>query len=366
MTSNEPHPLATISTPFLKITKHPWRGSGDLNPMALYGRIIALRFIPGPYLPAFTPFIILFDWIAGLELGRVELKPYAGCSISFISEEYFVVAQGYKPKLSSAKHKYQEGNLLVFHIPSSGKENQRNELLLCLCGEASPIPNTAFWSTRAKPVPKVYELSRWNHLCLYYEASNGRNPPRASGQRQWCFGKTLGASGLLYVSSQALLTLVIRCVDNEPALIPWETWGNYAASLPVIDLPSAYMWGRKYAFLRYSANDSQLIILDFIPRGLPAQQSIEGENAAFMPPESMHDAYNPKSAPSLQLAVGKFLEPEAGKLDMRYRRTVISLENGKHHNLYVNGLQIDDEHLVTAVEPPMDVTGSRFFWVYTI
>ncbi|KAL5634459.1 hypothetical protein ACGC1H_002498 [Rhizoctonia solani] len=387
MATNKPHPLAMLSAPFLDIGKLPHRDFDDSSPMILYGRILALRFVPNPHRPAFRPFIVLLDWIVGVEIGRVQLESYAGCFIAFLSEEYFVVSQGYKYNGPSTN---QTGNLLIFHIPLYAEEPQdrqarhaatlsfprlcdhQNELRLRLCGEVSPIPDTTFWSRRIKPTPKIYELNRWNHLCLHYEAFDKGNPPRASGQPQWCFRKDLGTSGLLYISSRALLALVAQHFDvrqcNKPAIIPWETWGSHTACLPIMDIPSAYMWGRKSAFVHYEASDaiySQLIILDFVPKVRTMQESIEDEKAMDSPSPSVlnhsSQAYNQKCTTSSQPLVGRFIEPKVAMLDMRYRKTIINLGNSKHWKFCAYGLEINDEHLVATVEPPRNVTGRQFF-----
>ncbi|CAE6467352.1 unnamed protein product [Rhizoctonia solani] len=372
MSSNKPHPLAMSSAPFLDVGKLPHRHFDDLSPMSLYGRILALRFVPNPHRPAFKPFVVLFDWIVGVEIGRVQLESYAGCFISFLSEEYFVVSQGYKYDVPSTN---QAGNLLIFHIPLCVEEpqdrrarhiatlpfprlrNHQNELRLRLCGEVSPIPDTTFWSKRIKPTPKIYELNRWNHICLHYETFDMGNPPRTSGQPQWCFRKDLGTCGLLYISSRALLALAANPFDsrrpNEPVVIPWETWGSYAACLPVMDTPSAYIWGRKSAFVHYDAKDesrSQLIVLDFIPSVLNHSSHV----------------YNQECNTSSQPLVGQFIEPQVAMLGMRYRTTIINLKNKKHRKFCAYGLEINDEHLVTSVEPPRHITGRQFFSMCTI
>ncbi|KAH7341267.1 hypothetical protein B0J17DRAFT_645934 [Rhizoctonia solani] len=399
-TSNEPHPLAIVPSPLLDIGKIPYLCLEDPNPVGLYGRILFLRFTPNQHHPAFGPVIILFDWIAGEEVGRIKLGPYAGCSVTFISEEYLVIPQGYKHNTAPSTDRNQAGSLLIFHLPpyTEGPEDRRakhiatlafpnlcehqNELRLRLCGGAFPIPDTAFWSKQTNQVPKIYDLNRWSHICLYYEAFNRGNAPRANVQSRWTFEKDFSPSGLLYMSSQALLDLLGKYVDirgsNKPVPIPWETWCIYAACQPVMDLPGACMWGRKSAFLHYDAgihssyeSHAQLVILDFIPSGRPTKQLTEDEKLVetltFTTLGHRSRKDSPKGTISTQQQVtGKFIEPEVAALNMRYRRTIIDLESEKHQSLCVHGLEMDDEHLVTALELPTDFTGRRFFYVYTL
>ncbi|CAE6450602.1 unnamed protein product [Rhizoctonia solani] len=386
MSTNEPHPLAAAS-PLLNIDGLPDLQPDDSNEIIIFGRILAHLL----NIPESKPFIILFDWIAGIEIGRIDLEPSERSTIAFISEEYCAVTRDRKYNISSTDTDDQARNILIFHITPHTEELQdrrvmhvvtlefptlckhQTELGLRLCGRASPIPDSPFWSNQTKPVPKIYELKRWGHLCLYYEADT----PRTSSYPPRYFEEELNTSGILYISSQALLAALAGQYlsyrqSDEPVLIPWKTWKEHAARQPAMDLPGANMWGRKSASIQHGAEahsnherPPQLVILDFIPKGVSTRQSSGNKevDSRFSVLDCSSRAYNQTCATSSQLTDGGFTET---KLDMRYRRISIDLKSVKHQEFRVHGFQVDDEHIVTAIERPRNVTGQQFFRVYTI
>ncbi|KAH7341375.1 hypothetical protein B0J17DRAFT_258047 [Rhizoctonia solani] len=99
MSANEPHPLVTSALgtiPLLDLGPLHHYLSTYSHPIQIYGRMISLVFLPQPNLPEREPLIVVFDWIAGVDVGRFYLPPGVGYSIAFLSEEYFVLSQGYE------------------------------------------------------------------------------------------------------------------------------------------------------------------------------------------------------------------------------------------------------------------------------
>ncbi|CAE6526752.1 unnamed protein product [Rhizoctonia solani] len=274
MTTNEPHPQVTssIGTTFL-IDLGPLRRLVVLSysrPIQIYGRMLSLVFRPEPNHPEQELLIVVFDWVAGVEVGRFDLPSHTRYSIAFISEEYFIIPQGYK--CTGQHDSDQQGKINLFYSPFNKEVQHRQakhiatfgfphlhknqtELFLYVHVVPALVPDTPYWATRVKPVPRIYEQNSRNHLCFSYEAFDNQGYLQSGFQSQLRFGNELGTNGLLFIPPQVLLSLLDQHrrtssgSSDQLIFIPWESWRSYTVCLADTEIPSASIWGHKYLFL---------------------------------------------------------------------------------------------------------------------
>ncbi|KAF8699172.1 MFS general substrate transporter, partial [Rhizoctonia solani] len=275
LSTNQPHPYAIDATPLLNLGLLEHYFLTRRPPIHIYGRMLSFIFRPNFEYPEGEPLIIVFDWVIGVEVGRYYLPAYTEYSISFISEEYFIIPQGYRsietnqsnptgridlyysPICDDGTRIREVKHVASLAFPSLHKD--QSGLSLKVHCVPSVIPKTPYWSTRLGNIPKAYEQNPSDHLCLYYEASTGKETLHSSYQSELRFSKDLGTSGLLFIPFQGLLSLFNRDYCNHrsnsegPALIPWEVWGSCTICLPDTELPDIILHGGKYLFLRGSS-----------------------------------------------------------------------------------------------------------------
>ncbi|CEL55798.1 hypothetical protein RSOLAG1IB_01810 [Rhizoctonia solani AG-1 IB] len=269
MSTNQPHPCAVDAAPLLNLGRLEYHFITRRPPIHIYGRMLSLIFRPDLDDPVGEPLIVVFDWVAGVEVGKFHLPKYSGYSIAFISEEYFIIPQDYTSK--RIDHINGAGKIDLFYSPICDKETptryvkhvasfafpplheDQNGLSLYAHVAPSFIPDTPYWSVRLKTVPRIYEQNSWNHLCLCYEALDEAESLQPSFRSRLRFSKDIGTSGLLFVAFQPLLNLFdwdLHTGPNDPVSVPWEFWRCYTVCLTDAELPCAFVCGRKYIFLR--------------------------------------------------------------------------------------------------------------------
>ncbi|CAE6484883.1 unnamed protein product [Rhizoctonia solani] len=409
MTTNEPHPYVTSTpgTSYLLDLGSPHNLFFNYSrPIQIYGRMVSIIFRPDTDHPDSEPLIVVFDWILGAEVGRFYLPSYAGSSIAFLSEEYFVIPQGYRYTDTLPKDQHNQGGKLNLFYSPLYKEGVQSREVRCIASFAFPllhnnqkglslrtyvapalVPDIPYWSTRLKTAPKIYEQNPWNHLCLYYEVSDGENPLEPSYQWQLRFSRDLGTSGLLFISPQVLLTLLEQechffsdSLEN-PILIPWEAWGSYTISLPDIDLPDASIWGRKYIFLHsssslHSQDDCvrQMTVLELEFQQKPSQNVTNvGEHADTTVPGQ--DTTSNQVSCAYVLRCPAPAEQEAGNfegfgcalpdINAYCKETTVELNKKVGEYWGVFGLMVNDEHFV-GVEDISDEGDLDHVRVYTL
>ncbi|ELU44177.1 monocarboxylate permease [Rhizoctonia solani AG-1 IA] len=275
LSTNQPHPYAIDATPLLNLGLLEHYFLTRRPPIHIYGRMLSFIFRPNFEHPEGEPLIIVFDWVIGVEVGRYYLPAYTEYSISFISEEYFIIPQGYRsietnqsnptgridlyysPICDDGTRIREVKHVASLAFPSLHKD--QSGLSLQVHCVPSVVPKTPYWFTRLGNIPKTYEQNSSDHLCLYYEASTEKETLHSSYQSELRFSKDLGTSGLLFIPFQGLLSLFNRDYCNHrsnsegPALIPWEVWGSCTICLPDTELPDIILHGGKYLFLRGSS-----------------------------------------------------------------------------------------------------------------
>ncbi|QRW18426.1 hypothetical protein RhiXN_03350 [Rhizoctonia solani] len=371
--TDAPHPLAAASPELLDMGDPSSFFIENSKYPELYGRTLIIQLKCAGTNSELDSIVILFDWIAGVQVGRIELKSDPGRSIRFLSDEYLIIPQGYQDmRTPSAEHIPQSGKLLIFHLPppAEGLENRQvrqvvtllfpristteNRLHLYFNHGAPPVPKGSYRSAYSRAEPKIYDFNRWNHLCLYYESFDRVRVSQGRVRQQWCFEKDLEPIGLLYISSDALLALLYK-QSHDLRAIPWEVWKACTVSLPIGDTPIYCMSGVKSAFKKctqYSVNmnDNQLIIVDFLKKGRPSHLVGAGMGPEIVSNCDVSSGHphtcNQECDLPYYVRTGRFIEPgTAIPVEIQYKIMVVDLNHEKYRGFLGSKLAIDDEQL---------------------
>jgi hypothetical protein len=69
MSTNQPHPCAVDAAPLLNLGRLEYHFITRRPPIHIYGRMLSLIFRPDLDDPVGEPLIVVFDWVAGVEVG---------------------------------------------------------------------------------------------------------------------------------------------------------------------------------------------------------------------------------------------------------------------------------------------------------
>ncbi|CAE6540103.1 unnamed protein product [Rhizoctonia solani] len=258
ISTNDPHPLAASPTIDLKTggaSRYDLRFQKNL--VQIHGRMIGVRF-GGFRNPTLKPLVMVWNWVLGFEVVHLELRPAREYSMTFISEEYFLVPE-LAETVGGAWWSYNQlGRLDIYRIPLDriapvGEcvasfilphliEQQHSVYL-----EVSTSPSAASSLTQSQP--KIYELAPGNHQIHIFITTSIENNDLSNGASH-----RDGLRGRLYVPTDILLAFLSR-IDQPnsasvPYLIAWSEWGSHTSwvSSATGDRMNGFTWGQRHAF----------------------------------------------------------------------------------------------------------------------
>ncbi|CCO31047.1 hypothetical protein BN14_05081 [Rhizoctonia solani AG-1 IB] len=261
MSTNEPHPLATLPIITLNFTTpsqdHLIRQTQALR---IYGRMISIHCPGDSHAPVPESFTMVWNWITGARIVSLQLPPEAALlDMVFVSEEY----------IASAIHRdsdyelEQLGCLEIYRIPHEPGRVHPFAKFMLPGSYAHAIGYITTYSReqssmargmQLRPEAKVFELP-WEDRQICIRVSTMIDLPGPHGYHN----RRDGTGGWLCVSSRVLLKLLedrSRLTQglsdhNEPHEIPWDEWGSHAAWIPMFwnNNPLMFTWGHRCAFI---------------------------------------------------------------------------------------------------------------------
>ncbi|CAE6501662.1 unnamed protein product [Rhizoctonia solani] len=264
ISTNDPHPVAASPIIDLKVSqasRYQLRYQDDL--VQIHGRMIGVRF--GGYRnPTLKPLIMVWNWVTGIEVVHLELRPRGQYSMTFLSEKYILVPELAAPIAGTTWSYNQLGRLDIYQVPLDKRTEsldypianfilpepaeQQNSVHLRVSTSPAPAPESA------QLQPKIYEMpleNRYIHIYISTSIDNDRNDP------SWRASSRPGLHGLLYVSTGTLLDFLNQICHSVglsvPVSIPWSEWGCQASwvSWPSAQYMNGFSWGQRHAF-RYN------------------------------------------------------------------------------------------------------------------
>ncbi|CAE6527350.1 unnamed protein product [Rhizoctonia solani] len=259
MSTNDPHPLAAspiINLEIAQAAQYDLRFQDSL--VQIHGRMIGVRF--GCYRnPALKPLIMVWNWMLGVEVAHLELECRRQYSMTFISEEYFLVPELPKPIEGTRWNYNQLGRLDVYRIPLDDSivplgncvasfllpdpAEQQNSVSLQVSMSPSPAPNSG------QSHPRIYETALENCQIHIYISTSIDDPTLSSGS-----SSRLALHGLLYIPTNRLLDCLTRVHHPHstaaPVPISWGDWGCHASwiSHKSWETIKGCHWGQRHAF----------------------------------------------------------------------------------------------------------------------
>ncbi|CAE6473528.1 unnamed protein product [Rhizoctonia solani] len=257
ISTNDPHPLAASPIIDIKTGASRYDLRYENNLVQIHGRMIGVRF-GGFRSPTLKSLVMVWNWVLGVEVAHLELRPVREYSMAFISEEYFLVPECPEAAGGPRWNYNQLGRLDVYRIPVDGI----TPLGECVASFVLPNPIEQQHSVRlevgtshslaaglTQSQPKIYELAPGNHQIHVSVTTTieNKDSPNGVNHRSNLYGR-------LYVPTNVLLAILNEIGQPSSASvlysIPWSEWGSHTSwvSCATDGFMNGFTWGQRHAF----------------------------------------------------------------------------------------------------------------------